>query len=44
MEFAKSQGIVLINGIELADLMFQYGIDIELIREFKIYRIDNDYF
>ena len=44
MEFAKSQGIVLIDGIELTELMIQYGVGVEPIREFSIYRIDNDYF
>lgn len=43
-EFAKNQGIVLINGIELTDLMIQYGVGVEPISEFKVYRIDNDYF
>lgn len=44
VEFAKSQGIVLINGIELTDLMIQYGVGVEPIKEFKVYRIDIDYF
>lgn len=44
VEFAKSQGIVLINGIELTDLMIQYEVGVEPIKEFKVYRIDNDYF
>lgn len=44
MEFAKSQGIVLINGIELTELMIQYGVGVEAVKEFKVYRIDNDYF
>lgn len=44
VEFAKSQGIVLINGIELTDLMIQYGVGVEPVKEFKVYRIDNDYF
>lgn len=43
-EFAKNQGIVLINGIELTDLMIQYGVGVEPISEFTVYRIDNDYF
>ncbi|MGX6969475.1 restriction endonuclease [Vagococcus bubulae] len=44
IDFAKNQGIVLINGIELTDLMIQYEIGVEPIREYKLYRIDNDYF
>lgn len=44
IEFAKNHGIVLINGIELTELMIQYGVGVEPIREFKVYRIDNDYF
>lgn len=43
-EFAKNQGIVLINGIELTDLMIQYGVGVEPVSKFTVYRIDNDYF
>lgn len=44
IEFAKNQGIVIINGLELTDLMIQYGVGVEPVKEFKVYRIDNDYF
>lgn len=44
IEFAKNQGIVLINGMELTDLMIQYGVGVESVKDFKIYRVDNDYF
>ncbi|SLN05700.1 Mrr restriction system protein [Brachybacterium faecium] len=44
LDYAKSQGIVLINGIELTDLMIRYGVGVEPIRKLKVYRIDNDYF
>lgn len=44
IEFAKNQGIVLINGIELTDLMIQYEVGVEPIKEYTLYRIDNDYF
>lgn len=44
IEFAKNQGIVLINGMELTDLMIQYGVGVESVKDFKIYRVENDYF
>jgi restriction system protein len=43
-EFAKSQGIVLIDGIKLTDLMMQYGVGIEEAKVYKQFRIDSDYF
>lgn len=43
-EFAKSQGIVLIDGIKLTDLMMQYGVGIEVAKVYKQFRIDSDYF
>lgn len=43
-EFAKSQGIVLIDGIKLTDLMMQYGVGIEIAKVYKQFRIDSDYF
>lgn len=43
-DFAKSQGIVLIDGIKLTDLMMQYGVGIEVAKVYKQFRIDSDYF
>lgn len=43
-EFAKSQGIVLIDGIKLTELMMQYGVGIEVAKVYKQFRIDSDYF
>lgn len=43
-EFAKNQGIVLIDGIKLTELMMQYGVGIEVAKIYKQFRIDNDYF
>lgn len=43
-EFAKSQGIILIDGIKLTDLMMQYGVGIEIAKVYKQFRIDSDYF
>lgn len=43
-DFAKNQGIVLIDGIKLTELMMQYGVGIEVAKVYKQFRIDNDYF
>ncbi|MCO6018984.1 restriction endonuclease [Carnobacterium divergens] len=43
-DFAKNQGIVLIDGIKLTELMLQYGVGIEIAKTYQLYRIDNDYF
>lgn len=43
-EFAKNQGIVLIDGIKLTDLMMEYEVGIQVEKEYKQYRVDNDYF
>lgn len=43
-EFARNQGIVLIDGIKLTELMMQYGVGIEVAKVYKQFRIDNDYF
>lgn len=43
-EFAKNQGIVLIDGIKLTELMMQYGVGIEVAKVYRQFRIDNDYF
>ncbi len=44
VEFAKNQGIVLIDGIKLTDLMLQYEVGVEVAKIYKLFRIDNDYF
>nr|WP_236674591.1 restriction endonuclease [Enterococcus sp. BWR-S5] len=43
-EFAKNQGIVLMDGIKLAELMMQYDVGIEVAKVYKQFHIDNDYF
>lgn len=43
-EFAKNQGIVLIDGIQLTELMLQYNVGVEVANTYVVYRIDNDYF
>lgn len=43
-KFAKNQGIILINGIKLTELMMQYGVGIEVAKVYKQLRIDSDYF
>ena len=43
-EFAKNQGIVLIDGIQLTDLMLEYEVGVEKENEYITYRIDNDFF
>lgn len=44
IEFSKSQGIVLIDGIELTDFMLKYNVGVEVAKKYTVYRIDNDYF
>ncbi|WP_099225166.1 restriction endonuclease [Listeria costaricensis] len=44
LEFAKNQGIVLIDGIKLTDLMLQYEVGVEVAKIYKLFRIDHDYF
>ncbi|MGL9727040.1 restriction endonuclease [Enterococcus sp. DIV0756] len=43
-DYAKNQGIVLIDGIQLTELMMQYGLGIEEAKVYKQFRIDADYF
>lgn len=43
-EFAKNQGIVLIDGIKLTELMLEFGVGVEIAKTYKLFRIDNDYF
>lgn len=43
-EYAKNQGIVLIDGIQLTELMLKYEVGIEKAHKYVVYRIDNDYF
>ena len=43
-EFAENQGIVLIDGIQLTELMLKYEVGVEKVNEYVVYRIDNDYF
>lgn len=44
MEFAKNQGIVLIDGIQLTDLMIDYQVGVETAKTYKVFKIDSDYF
>ncbi|EAH3826824.1 restriction endonuclease, partial [Listeria monocytogenes] len=43
-EFAINQGIVLIDGIQLTELMLKYKVGVEAENQYTIFRIDNDYF
>lgn len=43
-EFAKNQGIVLIDGIQLTELMIEYKVGVEKAKEYTVYQIDHDYF
>ncbi|EDN7994990.1 restriction endonuclease, partial [Listeria monocytogenes] len=43
-EFAVNQGIVLIDGIQLTELMLKYKVGVEAENQYTIFRIDNDYF
>lgn len=43
-EFAKNQGIVLVDGIELTDLMLKYQVGVETAEQYVTYQIDNNYF
>lgn len=43
-EFAKNQGIVLIDGVQLTDLMLEYEVGVEKAQEYIVYRLDYDYF
>ena len=47
IDFANAETrkhVRLIDGDTLVDLIVKYGIGLELVREFPIYRIDNDYY
>lgn len=44
LEFAKNQGIVLIDGIQLTELMLEYKVGVEEAKEYTVYQIDHDYF
>lgn len=44
IEYAKRQGIVLIDGIQLTDLMLRYEVGVEKAKEYVVYRVDNDFF
>lgn len=43
-EFAKNQGIVLIDGIQLTDLMLKYRVGVEVAHQYTVFKIDGDYF
>lgn len=43
-EFAKNQGIVLIDGIQLTDLMLKYRVGVEVADQYTTFQIDSDYF
>lgn len=43
-EFAKNQGIVVIDGIQLTELMLEYKVGVEEAQEYVIYQIDYDQF
>lgn len=44
LEFAKNQGIVLIDGIQLTELMIEYKVGVEPAQEYVVYRINYDDF
>ena len=44
LEFAKNQGIVLIDGIQLTELMIEYKIGVEPAQEYVVYQINYDDF
>lgn len=43
-KFARNQGIVLINGIQLTELMLEYRVGVEKAQEYTVYQIDHDQF
>lgn len=44
IEFAKNQGIVLIDGIQLTELMIEYKVGVEPAQEYIVYQINYDDF
>ena len=44
LEFARNQGIVLIDGIQLTELMIEYKVGVEPAQEFTVYQINYDDF
>lgn len=44
LEFARNQGIVLIDGIQLTELMIEYKVGIEPAQEYVVYQINYDDF
>ena len=44
LDFARNQGIVLIDGIQLTELMLEYRVGIETTKEYKVYQINYDDF
>lgn len=44
LEFAKNQGIVLIDGIQLTELMLEYEVGIEIAHNYTVYQINYDDF
>ena len=43
-EFAKNQGIVLVDGLKLTELMLSYRVGVEVAQKYELFRIDTDYF
>jgi len=43
-EFARNQGIVLIDGIQLTELMLEYKVGVEKAKEYTVYQINYDDF
>ena len=44
IEFARNQGIVLIDGIQLTELMIEYKVGVEPAQEYVVYQINYDDF
>jgi restriction system protein len=36
--------VILINGVQLAELMFEYGVGVSTVNSYVMKRIDSDFF
>jgi restriction system protein len=43
-DYAKSTGVILLDGDNLAKLMIEYDIGVSKVASYEIKRIDSDYF
>ena len=44
MESAKNNGVILMDGQELAKLMVEYGLGVSVSKTYNIKKIDTDFF